>query len=693
MIDGVETPATPRDVLTTMIDAVVPADDFPSASQAGGLDFLDRYLAERPDLMPRLDDLVRRWMAAPGADPESPDWLWFAELVNAGYYADPGNGGNRDGASWRMVGWSPEPAGGWSGPPADEPPPASVTVDALQESYDAIVIGSGPGGGVAARALAESGRRVLVVEAGGWPLTASLAEDHLRNPRSDWGVLPLSGPTDVDDRRVLDLDQRPRVVRPYDYPWGNNAFTAGGGSRVYGAQAWRFDPLDFTMASTYGIPEGSALADWPIGYDELEPFYVRAEQELGVAGSAAGERAPRSRDFPMPPVRHGSRHDLLQHTATELGWSTVRVPLLVNSRERDGRQACQGCRMCVGFACPVDAKAGSHNTVLRRAFATGKAQILLETRAERLLVGSRGRVTGVGLVGTTPTGAVWRREIAAQDFVVAAGAVESARLLLNSAHAGEPAGLGNGTDQVGRHLQGHVYGGAVGVFDDEVEDLIGPGPSLATHDFRHHVPGLVGGGILVDEFVPLPANVYRMLVGTGLIPHWGMEAKIGMRRLLRRTLRVMGPIQEVTSAESRVRVSRDVRDRYRTPAAVLSGDTHPNDRAAQAMIAARAEEWLSAAGARRVVSLTGVGPGPSVGQHQAGTCRMGNDAATSVVDPSGRVWGHDNVWITDASVHVTNGGVNPVLTVFANAFRVMTAATSPAVTGSVVETAGAADHR
>ncbi len=251
------------------------------------------------------------------------------------------------------------------------------------------------------------------------------------------------------------------------------------------------------------------------------------------------------------------------------------------------------------------------------------------------------------------------------------GAVESARLLLNSAHDGEPTGLGNRTDQVGRHLQGHVYGGAVGIFDDVVEDLIGPGPTVSTHDFRHGVDGLVGGGILVDEFIPLPGDVYRSLSGAGLIPRWGSEAKQGMRDLLRRSLRVMGPIQEVTSADSRVRLDPAVRDAYGVPVPRLSGAVHACDRQAQAMIAERAVEWLTAAGATRTASMAGAGSGPSAGQHQAGTCRMGSDPRTSVVDPWCRVWGHDNVRVVDASVHVTNGGVNPVLTVFANAYRVL----------------------
>ena len=653
--------------LRRLVDLVVPADEFPSGSEAGGLDFLAGYLAERSDLHDRVAQLVT------AADPTAhPDWIWFAELVNGGYYADPANGGNRGGASWRMVDWAPEPSAGWSGSvPVPEATPVVVTPGRLATRYDAVVIGSGPGGGVSACLLAESGRRVLVVEGGSWPSIGELDHDQLRNPRSDWGVLPLSGPRDAEDLRVLEIDGRTRVLHPYEPGWANNAMTAGGGSRVYGAQAWRFDPRDFAMATTYGTPDDSALADWPIGYDDLEPFYSRADHELGVSGSPVGESNRRSRPYPMPPVRSGPRHDLLQDAAHRLGWGTLRVPLLINSQPYGGRAACEGCRRCVGFACPTDAKAGSQNTLLPRAFATGRAEILLDTRAERLVVDGRGRVVAVALVGRTPTGELWRTEVGAGEVVVSGGAVESARLLLNSAHDGEPTGLGNRTDQVGRHLQGHVYGGAVGIFDDVVEDLIGPGPTVSTHDFRHGVTGFVGGGILVDEFIPLPGDVYRSLSGVGLIPRWGSEAKQGMRDLLRRSLRVMGPIQEVTSADSRVRIDPSVRDGYGVPVPRLSGSVHACDRQAQAMIAEHAVEWLTAAGATRTASLAGGGSGPSAGQHQAGTCRMGSDSQTSVVDPWCRVWGHDNVRVVDASVHVTNGGVNPVLTVFANAYRVL----------------------
>ncbi|HET7723027.1 MAG TPA: GMC oxidoreductase, partial [Propionibacteriaceae bacterium] len=281
-----------------------------------------------------------------------------------------------------------------------------------------------------------------------------------------------------------------------------------------------------------------------------------------------------------------------------------------------------------------------------------------------------GRVTGLDLVAEHGSHA--RRTVSADDVVVAAGAVESARLLLASATEREPTGLGNAHDQVGRHLQGHLYGGAIGIFDDEVCDLVGPGPSISTHEFRHGNEGLVGGGMLANEFVPTPVSTFAYLRQAGLIPPHGLAAKQGMRHLLRRTQRIVGPVQEMTSAESRVRLDPIVVDGLGIPVARLSGEAHPNDLAAQQMMGERAAEWLRSAGASTVVAY---GPSPrttvSSGQHQAGTCRMGTDPASSVTDPYGRVWGHPNLRVVDGSLNVTNGGVNPVLTIFANAFRIM----------------------
>ncbi|GAA4265000.1 GMC family oxidoreductase [Frondihabitans peucedani] len=664
-----------EDALRSLVDLVVPRDDFPSASDSGALRHLSRLLDERPDWEPRITALVTAAGERPTTLESHPDWPWFAGLVSSGYYADPANEGNDGAASWSMIGWRRDPAGGW---PVDVPVAEAgrtvITAGQAQDRYDAIVIGSGAGGGVAACGLAEQGRRVLVVESGRWPSIAELSTDHIRNPRSDWGVAPLSGPPNQGNPRVLDDGRTHLPLRPSDYAWSNNAMTAGGGTRVYGAQAWRFTPLDFRMASTYGVPDGAALADWPIGYDDLERYYTRAEREVGVSGDSDGTwGGHRSEPFPMPPLPTGRQRARLQDGADRLGMSTVHVPLLINSTPYLGRHACQQCSMCVGFACPVDAKNGSQNTMLTRAFATRRCEILLETRAVRLRTDAAGRVVGVTLRGTAP-GDSWERDIDAAEIVVAAGAVESARLLLASTSDREPNGIGNNADQVGRHLQAHVYGGATALFDDVMEDFVGPGPSIATTDFRHGNEGLVGGGMIANEFVALPANIYTYLNSVGLLPASGIESKHGMRDLARRMVRLMGPIQEVTMADSRVRVDRGTVDGTGMPVAVLSGTKHHEDFLNRSMLAERSAAWLRAAGARTVTTMGGseeefLRGGPSGGQHQAGTCRMGDDPATSVVDAVGRVWGHDNLRVADGSVHVTNGGVNPVLTIFATALR------------------------
>ena len=667
--------------LNELADLVVPQDDWPSASQAGASRFLVGILKDRPDWMPRLESLFE------SDDPtEHADWSWFAQLVSGGYYGDESNGGNADTDSWRMLGWRPEPVGGWPAgafASAQEAlravAPAGrtghITPGDLAERYDAIVIGSGAGGGVAASELTAAGRRVLVVEAGAWPDTSELAGDHIRNPRSEWSVAPRSGPTALGHPRVLSTAAGESILQPTDLAWGNNAFTVGGGTRVYGAQAWRFAPTDFRMASTYGVPDGSALADWPFDYDELEPYYLKAEWQMGASGESPDlpNLGPRSGGYPMPPLRTGVSNRVLGEGAKKLGFGTIAPPLLINSQPYLGRAACVQCAMCVGFACPVDAKNGSQNTTLAAALESGNGSIVTGTTAQRLLADASGRVIGVRLAGRDGN-AVWTKDVYAEQLVVAAGAIESARLLLNSRTEREPNGIGNNADQVGRHLQGHAYTGATAIFDDDVVDLLGPGPSIATTVFQHGNPGIVGGGMIANEFVPTPSNTYRYLVAAGLLPEYGAASKHGMRQLANRMMRVMGPIQEVTGSDSRVTVDDSVVDALGMPVARLSGTLHEEDYRARAFLGERATEWLRASGASTVVTMApGRATAPSSGQHQAGTCRMGDDPAKSVVDPYGRVWGHDNVRIADASVHVTNGGVNPVLTVIANAYRTMDA--------------------
>ncbi len=653
-----------EDVLAAWVTAVVPESTSIEAAPTLTHRMVDILEDDHPSGAQRFAALAARMSPSDApARQEDVDVRWFARLAARVFVADS--------RTWNDLGWRRAPqATGDGSDISDEVFAALTHRSQLRSHYDVVVIGSGAGGSVAAQEFAEAGLEVLVIERGQAPATWELTKDHLRNPHSQAGLEPLTGPEVSGNPRVL---ADGTVVTAADQRWGNNVMTLGGGTRVYGGQAWRFAPQDFRMASTYGVPAGSALADWPVTYEEMEPYYAHAEFQWGVCG-APGDPASegyRSSPFPLPPMPRTRGAQRLKEGADALGWETLPVPLLVNSEPYRGRAACIRCAQCVGFACPVGAKAGAQNTTLRRAARTGNLTILTGAQAVRVTVNRTGRVTGVVLRGIDDER--WETTILGDQVVLAAGAVESARLLLASGHPLEPAGIGNAFDQVGRYLQAHTYAGALGIFADEVENGTGPGPAIATNDFRHGNPDGVSGGMLANDYVPTPASAVGYLQEAGLLPHVGDGIITGLRDLAPRMQRVMGPAQEVTTADARVTLDPQRTDRLGMPVAKLWGDAHAQDRRTQEFLTDRAVEWLRSSGATTVVpmGLRRPGAGPSVGQHQAGTCRMGTDPATSVLDPWGRVWGHDNLRVVDASTHVTNGGVDPVLTVIANAYRIM----------------------
>lgn len=321
------------------------------------------------------------------------------------------------------------------------------------------------------------------------------------------------------------------------------------------------------------------------------------------------------------------------------------------------------CRWCVGFACEVDAKNGTQNTVIPRAMATGNCDLRLRSMVSRITTDDRAHATGVDYFDADD-----RLQHQPASLVVVAGcAVESARLLLNSTGRMFPNGLGNRYDWVGRNLQGHTYTGAFGVFDHDTYDDLGPGAGIAVCDYNHGNPGLRGGAMLANEFIRLPIHFTTMLPPD--TPKWGKGHKDAMRQMYRRTIAIQGPTQEMPVFDARVQVDPRVRDRWGIPVARLSGERHAHTLEISAAMAAKAEAWLKEAGAIRTWKKL-AGRGLSGGQHQAGTCRMGNDPKTSVVNRNCQIHDVDNVFVADGSVHVTNGGFNPVLTILANAYRV-----------------------
>lgn len=531
--------------------------------------------------------------------------------------------------------------------------------------YDAIIIGAGAGGGITAGILSEAGKRVLLLERGNHLTFEQEKRDHLRNMRlSKYGV--NAGPNLEDHPRVFEDKHGPRTVRATDGDYHNNAAVVGSGTRVYEGQAWRFMPQDFNMASIYGVPEGSSLMDWPINYKDLEPYYERAEWEVGVSGQADTMKhlPPYKKDYPMPRFSPNAAEKHFVKGAESLGWHTFPVPHLISSVDYHGRKACIRCEQCVGFVCPVDAKNGAHNTMIRRALDSGNCTLVTEVMVERIMTDAAGRVTGVSYFDSNDV----QHQVTSEIVVVSAGAIETARVLLNSANSHEPTGLGNGGDQVGRNLQGHYYPDTIGLFPDVMWDGMGPGPVIATCEFNHGNDGIVGGGMMTGGLVETPMTIIKRLLPPDL-PRWGIAHKQFLRDNFVKISRVHGPVQEIPSPDARVQVDQNVRDRWGIPVAHLSGTTHPETVRTSAFMYERTAEWMKAAGA---VKIWGHPPQLrlSGGQHQAGTCRMGDDPAQSVTNSWGQVHNHDNLFIADGSLHVTNGGFNPSLTIMALAFRV-----------------------
>ena len=529
---------------------------------------------------------------------------------------------------------------------------------------NAVIVGAGAGGGVVAKELSVAGLSVVLLERGKWYTANDCRKDDLRNQRTT--VLGNAfGPEDDGNPRVwMDAKGGTHTVLASEGAYQNDAACVGGGSLSYGAQAWRYMPQDFKMRSTYGAPQGSSLEDWPISYDDLEPYYEKAEYEIGISGDYSGTpfHGPRRRPLPMPPLPPGQEFAVLEPAAKRLGLHPYHVPMARNSVPYNGRGPCMRCRWCCGFACETDAKNGAQNTVIPVALNTGNCELRTECMTKEILTDDRGRARGVTYFDANGH----LQEQLADIVVVSGGATESARLLLNSVSRLFPNGLGNRHDQVGRNLQGHHYTGAVGYFDHDTYDDVGPGASIAVSDYNHGTPGLCGGGMLANEFVRLPIQMVDRLPAN--TPRWGAGHKQAMREFYKRTVVVQGPTQQIPTADARVTLDPSVRDKWGLPVVRISGNVHPHTFDIGEVQAKRAEAWLKEAGAVSTVVRATRPELVSAGQHQAGTCRMGNDPQGAVVDRNCKIHDVDNVFVIDSSVHVTNGGFNPALTIMAIAY-------------------------
>lgn len=533
---------------------------------------------------------------------------------------------------------------------------------------DAVVVGAGAGGGIVAKELAAAGWQVVLLERGPWLKSFG----HLES-RDAWvtgqGNVPF-GPDPTDVRTVrASAAQTARLVRPREPFHATLPACVGGGSVYYGAMAWRFRPETFRLRSLLGTVKGANLEDWPLSYDELEPYYEKAEYELGVSGDDQPFGPPRRKPLPLPPLPDNKEAAVLVPAARRLGWRPFHTPLAILSQPYRGRPACVRCPYCNGFGCEVGAKSSTLVSVIPEAIATGHCQVLPQAFAREITVDGHGKPDGVmyQVEGTTR----WEK-ISSRVVVVCASAIETPRLLLNSKSRFFPQGIGNEHDQVGRNIENDGGLFTYGLFDQVVTDESGPGVCFAVDEFQFRGEGAGQlGGILSNYHTRPPlAFVHRIAVPDG-VPPYGEPLKAFYGKYFLRSLWLYATCHTFPRAENRVDVDPEVRDARGVPVSRITYRQHERNADEEQFMVDRCAELLEEAGAETVVKPhIQRASEAGISTHQLGSCRMGKDPVSSVTDRTGRVHGVPNVYLADGSLLGNPGGSNPSLTIQALAYWV-----------------------
>jgi gluconate 2-dehydrogenase alpha chain len=550
---------------------------------------------------------------------------------------------------------------------------------------DVAVIGLGAAGGVAVLPLARAGLKVAGLEAGTWMNPAEdFKPDEIHN---NVRQLVTSVPKAKNEIPTFRSSPGAPARRGTTHPMMN---AIGGTTIHYHAQSWRLKPWDFKTHSEvtrrYGaslIPKGSTLEDWPISYNELEPYYDIVEHEIGVSGKGgniqgkldpAGNvyEGPRMREYPMPPLRTCDYLDHMMAAAKKLGWKPFHAPSAINSQSYRGRPACAYHGYCDRGGCHISAKNSTAVSTIPEALKTKNLTIFDKAHVTRIVVGDEGKVTGVSYLRDG-------KEYFQPAKVVLLGSYvyENTRLLLLSKSKAYPNGLSNNHEQVGRHYFGHWDAQAgVGVSALFPMDLnIWYGAMLsqgvvidewADDTFDHSSLGFIGGASLCVYMERHPIAAASM--GTfGRAPAWGSKWKAFVRENAGRWSSAYLQTNSFPHENTYLDLDPEVRDPLGDPVCRVTSGPKENEARAAGFAQDKMEEWYRAAGAVEVVK--GQPVGPALSTHTYGGTRMGDRSETNVVDRWGFSHEAPNLGLLGGSVFGTSGARNPTLTIQALAWR------------------------
>lgn len=415
-----------------------------------------------------------------------------------------------------------------------------------------------------------------------------------------------------------------------------------------------------------GAISGTTFADWPISYEELEPYYTKVDWEIGVSGAPGPFDAPRSKPFPVPPMPIKSSGVLLEKGAKALGLHAQVEPLAILSKPHNGRPGCISCGYCMGYGCEVGAKSSTLAAMIPLAEATGHCEIRPESVVIRIDTDDNGRANQVVYLDKDGNEQAQR----AKAVVLSANGAESPRLLLMSEQNGHADGLANSSGLVGRNLMHNAHSTAHGVFEHPLNDYKGVQVTRMIHDFYENDEkrGFYGGGGIDARPLFSASPIWHALEGMPADgPTWGAEWKDSMAHNFTRQMSLATGTTSLAMDHNNITLDPESKDFWGRPAIRETYRDHPDDIAMAEFLADRSVELQEAAGAKKIwrkpVHLS------TGGEHLLGTCRMGNDPATSVVNSSHRSHDVPNLFICDGSSFVTSGRGQPTMTIMALAFR------------------------
>lgn len=555
----------------------------------------------------------------------------------------------------------------------------------MTEGYDAIIVGLGSAGGVIAEQLTQAGLRVLAIEKGAdhGPEGFAVTQDEMRFHQNGAQLATMATdpvtwrPNTTTQSRVLPWSSGP-FGQPISFV-GQSSTGTGGGTLHGAAASYRFREADFTMRSTIvdrfgeaAIPEGSTLADWPISYADLEPYYERVEHEQGVSGRGGNLKGEpqeggnpfdpfRAHDYPMPPVSQGPGDVPFVEATTRLGLHPFRQPVAINSVEYRGRPACVNCGFCHGFPCHVGAKSGTHLTSVPAAQATGNLVLRSLSRVLRINRTPNGKqVRGVTYLDSAGE----EREATAKTVILSAHALQNVRLLLVS-------GI-NAAGQVGQNFMTHNFGMFTSVLPVVTNPFIGSAnASSAIDDFTSElIPdndfGVVWGSPIMSISGDLqPIEAYHLM--DRRVKRFGLDLKHWMRDYYRHMHRMYSQTTNLPHPQYFCDLDPLVQDPWGQPALRITHDWTDLDANSVALLGRYKQHIAREMGATDYW-MDPPRPAYHLSTHDVGVHRMGENPATSVTDVYGEVHGCVGLYAVGGGQFVSYGGYNPNQTIQALAY-------------------------